>query len=803
MRKPLFLFFLLASLCLHAETRTRFNADWLFILQDDSLFSLPESQETGWQRIDLPHDWSIAFAPTPTAPAGNDGGWYPTGIGWYRKHFQLTAKEAAVFNRNLYFEGVYERADIYINGHHVAHHDYGYTSFSAHLSGYVRQGDNVVAVRVDNGNQKNCRWYSGSGIYRNVWMVESGEHFLSPELIHITTPDLQTITIQTEVGNGSDFAGEWYLVAEVEGQTLMSNVTCEGNSYAPITQSFHIPHPRLWTPSSPELYHIHLSLREKESGQILDESDITCGIRTIEYDAQQGFRLNGKPLLINGACVHHDHGLLGAAAFDAAEVRKVRLMKEAGFNLLRTSHNPPSPAFLDACDSLGMLVIDEAFDGWRTEKNKQDFHLFFDQQAEEEMRSMVRRDRNHPSVIAWSIGNEVIERKDIRVIHTAKLLKQAALSLDITRPITEALCAWDSDWEIYDPHAAVLDIAGYNYMIHKHEGDHERVPERVIWQTESYPADAFKNWSIVHDNPYVIGDIVWTGLDYLGESGIGGWRYASWPQGEHWQNSQWPWHGAYCGDVDITGHRKPISYYRSLLWNGTIDAQISTPLPNRGGAALFLSVREPSGYVEPIRTTMWSTWPTWESWTWPGWEDKDIEVEVFSCYPRIRLYLNDQLLAEKATTEAEEFRAVVRTAYRPGTLRAVGIDPEGREAESTTLVTATPATSIRLTADRAVYHADGEDLAYVTVEMTDQFGNFCPLASHLLTASIRGDATLAAFGSADLRDATSVKFLSHVVWHGRALLILRAPRRAGTTTLRLSSVGLPTASLRIRFEGAR
>lgn len=789
MRK-LLLLLLLLPLGLRAETRTRFNADWRFLLQDDSTFCATDLADGGWQRVDLPHDWSISFAPTPAAPAGYDGGWYPTGTGWYRKHFRLTAAEAATFNRWLYFEGVYEHADVYVNGQHVAHHDYGYTGFVAHIRHAVREGDNIVAVRVDNSHQKNCRWYSGSGIYRNVWMVTTGEQFLQPELIQVTTPDLQTIVVTTQVGNGSDCWGEWQLVAEVDGQQQSASLECEGNNYVTATHTFRIAQPRPWTPETPHLYRVHLSLRT-EQGQLLDEADVLCGIRTIEYDAQQGFRLNGHPLLINGACVHHDHGLLGAAAFDAAEVRKVRLMKQAGFNLLRTSHNPPSPAFLDACDSLGMLVINEAFDGWRSEKNQHDFHLFFDQQAEQEVRSMVRRDRNHPCVVAWSIGNEVIERKDLRVVHTARLLRQAALALDTTRPITEALCAWDSDWEIYDPHAAVLDIVGYNYMIHKHEGDHQRVPRRIIWQTESYPADAFRNWRIVRDNPYVVGDIVWTGLDYLGESGIGGWRYASWPQGEHWQNSQWPWHGAYCGDVDITGHRKPISYYRSLLWNGTINAT--------GRGALFLAVREPSGYVEPIRTTMWSTWPTWESWTWPGWEGKEIEVEVISRHPRIRLYLNDTLQAEQPTTEAGEFRAIVRIPYQPGTLRAVGVDAEGHEVESATLTTATTATRIRLTADRTVYRADGEDLAYVTVELTDAAGNVCPMASDLLTASLRGKATLAAFGSADLRDTTSVQALTHSAWHGRALLILRAPRQAGATTLNVTAKGLPAANLRLKF----
>ena len=788
-RLLLFLLTCISSVALQAETRTRFNADWRFILQDDSTFRAPESPDGTWQLVDLPHDWSIAFTPSEQAPAGGEGGWYPTGTGWYRKHFHLTAAEAAVFNRLLYFEGVYERADVYVNGQLARHHNYGYTGFDVQIAHLVREGDNVVAVRADNSNQKNCRWYAGSGIYRNVWMVTTGQQFLTSDNVQVTTPDLKTIFVRTEVGNGSDCWGEFNLVTEVDGQTQTTRFECQGNDYATVTQTFSIAQPKLWTPQTPNRYRVHLSLRSLE-GKILDETDVFCGIRTVEYDARQGFRLNGQPVLINGACVHHDNGLLGAAAFDAAEARRVLLMKQAGFNLIRTSHNPPSPAFLDACDELGMLVVDEAFDGWRTQKNSNDFHLFFDKEAEEEMRSMVRRDRNHPSIIAWSLGNEVIERKDIRVVHTAKLLKQAALSMDTSRPVTEALCAWDRDWEIYDPHADVLDIVGYNYMLFKHASDHERVPERVIWQTESYPADAFKNWKTVRDNIYVIGDMVWTGLDYLGESGIGGWRYASWPQGESWMRSQWPWHGAYCGDVDITGYRKPVSYYRSLLWNG-----VTTTANNK----LHLSVREPSGYVEPIRTTQWSTWPTWECWTWPGWEGKEIEVEVVSRYPRIRLYLNDQLVGEQPTTEAEEFRAIVRTAYQPGTLRAVGVDSDGREVESATLSTASAPARIRLTADRTAYRADGEDIAFIAVELLDAKGNICAQSSDELTASLKGDASIVAFGCADLRDTTSIHTPQHAAWHGRAQVIIRAPRRGGNAMLKVSGKGLQTAALRLNF----
>ena len=270
-----FLFFLLtciASVALQAETRTRFNADWRFILQDDSTFRAPEIPDGTWQRVDLPHDWSIAFAPNEQAPAGSEGGWYPTGIGWYRKHFRLTAAEAAVFNRWLYFEGVYERADVYVNGQLAGHHNYGYTGFNVQIANLVREGDNVVAVRADNSNQKNCRWYAGSGIYRNVWMVTTGQQFLTSDNVQITTPDLKTIVVRTKVGNGSDCWGELNLVTEVDGQTQTTRLECQGNDYATVTQTFSIAQPRLWTPQTPNRYRVHLSLRSLE-GKILDETD--------------------------------------------------------------------------------------------------------------------------------------------------------------------------------------------------------------------------------------------------------------------------------------------------------------------------------------------------------------------------------------------------------------------------------------------------------------------------------------------------------------------------------------------------
>ncbi|MBO7140507.1 MAG: DUF4982 domain-containing protein [Prevotella sp.] len=722
--------------------------------------------DDGWQfthdgktiNVDLPHDWAIAYAPdSVTGASGTDGGWYPGGKGEYRKMFATPKGEVV----KLHFEGVYQKAEVFVNGQKAGQHAYGYTPFTVDVTRYLYHDKrlNEVLVKVDNSEQPNCRWYTGSGIYRHVWMVTKGKQYIDEESLCVTTPDIHTVNIKAEV-------------------------VMQDGTRKPITKTLHVENPHLWSPDDPFLYHTTI----EAEGDVLP---VTYGIRTIEYSAEKGFVLNGKPLLINGACVHHDDGVLGAMAFDAAEIRKVRQMKEAGFNLIRTSHNPTTRAFLDACDSLGMLVIGEAFDGWRTAKKPYDYSTLIDSCYQEDIRAMVERDRNHPSIICWSIGNEVIERKDIRVVHTAKLLKQAILDYDTTRPVTEALCAWDRDWEIYDPHFDVLDIGGYNYMIFKHASDHQRNPKRVMWQTESYPRDAFKNWALVNDYPYIIGDIVWTGLDYLGESGIGRNYYDGETPGEHWRDGGVPeWHGAYCGDVDITGWRKPISHYRQMLWTNTQD--------------IYMAVREPDGYHGKINMTAWSVWPTWESWNWnggrdpkgatvPSWEGKPVEVEVYTKAPEVTLYLNDKEIGRKKVDRSTEFKAVFSVPYEPGTLRAEAGD------KSVTLSTAGEPARLRLTADKSMLKADGQDLVYITVEVVDAQGRVCPDAAIPCEAFVQGQGRLMAFATADLQDREP-KTSSHVTtWKGRALLVVRSGKSKGKAQVKIKS-SLPTANLTIQTK---
>ncbi len=739
---------LIAVLCLaslppattevQAQTRSELlDFNWLFCEGEAQGAEQSSYDASQWKRVDLPHDWDIFHAPSADAPSGNDGGYYPGGVGWYRRLFTV-APVSGGHRTVLHFEGVYQRCQVWVNGTPVGSHDYGYTPFSIDITASVLPGKdaNLVAVRVDNSAQPNCRWYSGSGIYRHVWLetYEDG-----------AADDPSKLFVRTDTIYGISPDG-------LRADSAVALISYEGMPDERRT----FRNVNLWSPSNPALYDVSV-------GRLT----VKHGFRTFSYDSTEGFKLNGQPLLLCGACVHHDDGILGAMAFDAAEVRKVRLLKEAGFNAVRTSHNPAAPAFLNACDSLGLLVVDEAFDGWRTQKTANDYHLFFDRDCESDVETLVLRDRNHPSVIAWSIGNEVIERKEIRVIQTARLLRAAVLRHDDTRPVTEALCSWDDDWEIYDPHAEVLDIVGYNYMMHKHSSDHYRCPSRIIMQSESYPRDVFLNYWRTFSYPYIIGDFVWTGLDYLGESGIGQYYHDGEPDGEHYNGRHFPFHGAYCGDIDITGWRKPVSHYRELLWN------------RNAAPTLYMAVKEPAGYYGGVKETLWSVWPTWESWNWEGWEGRDIEVEVCSKAPAVSLYLNDSLVGTLPTDSVAEYKATFTLPYQSGILKAVSLDETGEKGDSVTIATAGEPHSFRLTPDRTSLRSDGQDVAFLVLEVIDSEGRVVPNASVSATIAVKGAGTLLSAGNANMSDLGVMTDETVETWHGRALVAVRTTRKQG------------------------
>jgi beta-galactosidase len=714
------------------------------------------------------------------------------GTGWYRKHFTLTpadnGKRVAVR-----FDGVYMNADFWVNGQLLGNHPYGYTSFEFDLTPYLKPAgeENVISVRVRNEG-KNSRWYSGSGIFRHTWLTVTDPIRVPTWGVFVTTPEVSKekamVKIATEVRNDSGAEADVVIRARVLNskgksvQTSESKLRLSSNETRTVEQLIEVRSPKLWSPDSPELYSAEIEIAA--AGKTLDKTSTRFGIRKIEVDAENGFRLNGQMLKLKGGCMHHDDGPLGSATIDRAEERRVELMKANGFNAIRTSHNPPSPAFLDACDRLGIFVIDEAFDCWNEGKNGQDYHLYFKDWAERDIASMVRRDRNHPSVVIWSIGNEIPDQ--FRAEATAKMLREAVLSHDSTRPITQAICSdwgnvlrnWDRLSDIAFRH---LDIGGYNYLPDKYETDHARNPQRVMMATESYPKDFFDYWSLVEKHPYIIGDFVWTAMDYFGESGIG----HSTPSNE--QDSflmPWPWHNAWCGDIDACGFKKPQSYYRDVVWHRSqIEMMVHTPLPNGAWERV-------SGWGWPDET---------RSWNWPGQTGKPLQVAVYSRCDTVRLELNGKVIGEKPVSAMTKLTAKFDVPYEPGELRAIGLI-NGKAVASVSLSTAGEPKEIRLIADRSAIRADRNDLCYVTVEVVDQNGLVVPTAAIPVRFTISGAGELAATGSSAPNDDSSFHAPLRKTYQGRALAILRPAGDAGKITLKAEADGLKAATIEVQTK---
>ncbi len=778
---------------LYSQRKQLFDDDWKFYLGDVSEAYSKDFNDHDWRSLDLPHDWSIEGKLDQKNMTGGGGGYFPAGTGWYRKSFNAhpSWKGKRV---SIYFEGVYMNAEVFINGKSLGIHPYGYTSFFYDLSPFLEYNKkNVIAVHVDNSKQPNCRWYSGSGIYRHVWMIVTDPVHISNWGVEITTPEVTpgkaTIQIKTLIKNETNAAQKISLLTAVDkqnvhfAQKISSDIEIDANDQKEVSQNIVVNNPLLWSPENPYLYNAQIKVMIRS--KTVDNVSTQFGIRSIKYSTENGFQLNGHTIKLNGGCVHHDNGFLGAAAFDRAEERRVELLKSAGFNAIRTSHNPPSEEFLNACDRIGMMVIDESFDGWRESKTPYDYSKIFDDWWKRDIEAMVMRDRNHPSIIMWSTGNEIIERKKTEAVATAINLAETIHAIDKTRPVTSAMTTWDGEWKLFDPLMAAHDVCGYNYQLERAPSDHERVPSRIIVQTESYPRDAFKNWKMVQNNNYILGDFVWTAIDYLGESGIGRYYYPGETKGEHWEGDFYPWHGAYCGDIDLLGWRKPISHYRNILWN---DSE-----------KLYMAVREPNPADGKITETLWSIWPTWESWTWPGHEGKDLQVEVYSRYPNVRLYLDEKLIGEQKTTIDQEFKTTFILPYNAGVLKAVGVK-DNKEIESRIIRSAGTAVKIKLIPDKKKIKSNGQDLVFVLVELVDKNGNINPNAINRLQFKIEGPGKIAGVDNANLKDLDSYAGNSRNAWNGKAMVVIRSTNAEGNINLNVSSPGLEEANVKIRAE---
>jgi beta-galactosidase len=814
---------------LPATPRETVPADlvWKFSLGDLPGAERPTFNDTSWRMVHLPHDWSIEGRPDPKNPTGSGGGYFPAGVGWYRKTFNAP-KSWGKKLVSVEFDGVYRNATVYLNGDQLGTHDYGYTSFSFDLSPHLHIGkSNVLVVRVDNSAQPNSRWYTGSGIYRHVRLIATDPVHIPQWGVFVTTPEVSTahaqVLLRTQVTNGGKAQNGWELQTTITAPSgapvgeARSPIPVAPEGNAELTQSISLPDPALWSVETPQFY--RAVTRITRQGQILDEVVTPFGIRSLAWSADRGFLLNGKPIKLHGGSVHHDNGPLGAAAFDRAEERKVELLKAAGHNAVRTAHNPPSPAFLDACDRLGLLVVEDSFDVWTKSKEKFDYAQSFDQSWQHDLDAMVRRDRNHPSVVMWGIGNEIPEAWTLEGAPIAKKLSECVRALDHSRPITEAFPG-----ATYTPSTdavfAMVDIGGYNYnLATNQEKDHRRVPSRIMMTTESFPADAFEQWQLVHDNSYIIGEFVWTSMDYLGESGIGAWgvgtpkeasqaeqinrfmRVYTTKMGENGKSPftgsapppnpmfpGYPWYGSYCGDLDLTGWRKGESYYRDILWNG--------------GDHVYATVRLPDPEGQKIFAIGWSVFPTVASWTWPGHEGKDLQVEVYSGAEKVRLFLNDKLIGEAPTGRDQQFKATFTVPYAPGALRAEGVRGD-RAVTEMTLKTAGPPTSLRLTPDRTTIHSDGQDLSFVTVEALDAEGHSQPNADEPVEFAISGPGAIAGVGTGDTKSPEPYQASQRSLFNGRALVILRSSGKPGAIRLTAKCKGFRETSVTLNAEAGQ
>ncbi len=800
MRKTLIVLCLLtfSGLSVHANPRPGktviFNQTWRFHLGDVANGHDPNLDDSQWRQLDLPHDWSIEGQFDETNPAGTGGGALPGGIGWYRKTFNLptTAKGKLVF---IDFDGVYRNSEVWINGHYLGKRPYGYISFEYELTPYLNFGTqrNVIAVKVDNSQQPNSRWYSGSGIYRKVWLTTIEKIHVDHWGTYVITPDvseqLATVAIKTKLRNENDSAAPVNLTTliydaagRVVGREVGRNVVARGSN-AEVSQTIRVSRPMLWSDERPYLYKVVSQL--EQNGRIVDRYETPLGIRSFVFDIDKGFILNGKPVKIRGTCNHHDLGALGAAINTRALERQLEMLKAMGANGLRTSHNPPAPELLELADSMGFIVMDEAFDMWKLQKTNFDYHLDWDQWHRRDLEDMVLRDRNHPSIFIWSIGNEISEQwnGNPEAGRIGKELSDIVRSLDKTRPVTSA-CNFVSEKNTLIT-AGGLDLVGTNYEHNKIPQFQKVFPGRPIIGTEttsalatrgSYdmPSDTirrwparwdqpFKNgnadyscssydncsapwgstheetWKIVKKYPFFSGMFIWTGWDYIGEP-------TPYP---------WPAISSYFGIIDLAGFPKDMYYMYQSEWT---DKPVLHLFPH---------------------------------WNWKAGDN--IDVLAYFNGDEVELFLNGKSLGTKRKT-GDDLHVTWRIPYEPGVLKAVS-RKNGKVVLIEEVRTAEQPARIALIPDRKVIKADGSDLSFVTVKIVDKDGTLVPRADDLVNFEISGEGFIAGVDNGSEISHESFKANHRKAFHGMALAIIQSKGKSGRINLKASADGLLPASV--------
>uniref|UniRef100_A0AB33JE17 Beta-galactosidase GalB n=2 Tax=unclassified Prevotella TaxID=2638335 RepID=A0AB33JE17_9BACT len=813
MKKLLLLFLLtLGPLSvLYARDRQLFTDGWLFALADSKEMSNPDYQDVKWRRLDLPHDWAIEGDFHAANPSGANGGALPGGIGWYRKHF--TIQNLGQGKRYFVeFDGVYMNSSVYINGHKLGERPYGYIGFEYDLTPYLVKGDNVIAVKVDNSEQPNSRWYAGCGIYRNVWFTQTEALRIAHWGVHVQTTSKGQVSVNTSLVD-EGHQGQKPIVRNTiydANQRVVAR-----NESSMFSQRLRVKNPRLWSIDNPYIYKVKTEVLL--GGKVIDEVTTTTGFRDFRFDNKTGFWLNGKNLKINGVCDHHDLGCLGAAINTDALVRKLRMLKEMGCNAIRCSHNPPAPELLDLCDSMGFIVMDESFDMWRQKKTTFDYALFFDKWAERDLTDLVLRDRNHPSVIMWSLGNEVLEQwnpkkgaevGDVNILlnaaHDSSELQQrekglsdnARLTiwlanivrrLDTTRPITAGCSEPSPQNHLFK--SGALDIIGFNY----HHQNIKDVPAnfpgkpfimsesvsalqtrgyymmpsdsvyiapthwRLPYTDPSFSCSAYDNmraawgstheptWDVVKHTPYVSGQFIWTGWDYIGEP----------------TPYNFPARSSYFGIIDLAGFPKDVYYMYQSEWT---DKPVLHLFPHWN----------------------WMPGQTIDMWCYYNQAD---EVELF---------VNGQSagIRKKGT---HDYHVMWRVKYAPGTVKVVA-RKDGQIVREQEIHTAGNPDHLCMKADRQILQPNGKSLAFVTIEVVDKDGNVCPNAGNQLYFSTEGDVKIAGVDNGCQYSLERFKDNKRKAFNGRCLVVLQSGKSTGEIQLRARGVGLKDGSITLQVR---
>jgi beta-galactosidase len=760
--------------------------------------------------VTLPHDALRDAERSADVPSKGAGAYYPPGAYTYLKTFDVPAEwtDKLIF---LEFQGAYRHATFFVYEEFAGNRADGYARFVIDATPYVKPGQpNQLRVEVRSG--QDSRWYSGAGLHRSVVLHVTDPVRLPVDGIKITTlelePEQAVVEVATEIANAGTHTRTVTLTTTISDPTGAeldhdaTPVTVLPGQSCLVRQRFYVATPALWSADRPQLHGARSSI-----GAAADDLTTSFGIRKITVDPQNGLRINGETVLLRGACIHHDNGPLGAAAVPRAEERRIELLKQAGFNAIRAAHNPASPAMLDACDRIGMLVMDEAFDMWVRGKSPYDYALDFPQWWADDLSSLVAKDYNHPSVIMYSIGNEIAEVGTPHGSVLARRMAEHLRSLDPTRLVTNgvnsALAVMDELSEqakdgpaglnemlaadlgdvmnqmamgdnvtrrTAESHS-VLDVVGLNYAEGRYALDRELFPHRVIVGSETFPSQIGALWPMVEANPHVIGDFTWTGWDYLGEVGIGATAYAEDPEAKASLEREFPWLTAWCGDIDITGHRRPVSYYREIVFGLRAEP--------------YLAVRRPEHHDHTI--TMQSPWgwsDSVSSWTWPGFEGKPVTVEVYADAERVALLRDGVELASAVVGESRPMHATLETTYVPGELTAVAY-AGALEVGRTSLATAGES-RLRATADRTALRSDGTDLAYIAIELVDDAGRLVTGADRSVTVAVGGAGVLAGMCSAKPKTAERFDANSWTTFDGRALAVVR-PTGPGVITLTVTS----------------